>query len=145
MAPSGAPLRLFQPLVFDAKAFVMNDGRAHELDARVVLSDGRITVTPNNLGNPLHDINYNSVVSINYSRGRDPSWASPAGPAVIARAGGGAFSIFRGERHWVAVQTNDRFLILRLGNPDQARRAMAALKERTGKTPVVVDDRKDAR
>ena len=64
----------------------------------MVLSDGRITVTPNDAANPLHDVAYESVQSIDYSRGRDPLWSAPDGPTAVARASGGALGIFRGER-----------------------------------------------
>ena len=138
---SAVPMRMFQPMVFEAKAFLIDEERTREVDAQVVLSDGRITVTPNDFGDALHDVTYDSVLSINYSRGRDPLWNSPDGPAPIAKAGGGAFGIFRGERHWLALETDDAFVIVRLGNLTQARRAVAALQERTGKTAVIVDDK----
>jgi serine/threonine-protein kinase len=145
---SAAPVRMYQPMVLDAKAFLIDDGRTREVDAQVVLSDGRITVTPNDLGDALHDVTYDSVRSINYSRGRDPLWNSPDGPAPVAKAGGGAFGIFRGDRHWVTLETDDELVVVRLGNLTQARRAMAALQERTGKPAVIVVDkpeRKDVR
>jgi hypothetical protein len=131
--------------VFEAKAFVVDEGKSRELDAQVVLSDGRITVTANRQHNPLHDITYDSVLSINYSRGRDPMWKSPEGPAAVARASGGTLGIFRGERHWVSLRTTDRFLVLRVGNGTQAERALSALQQRTGKTAEMVEERKDAR
>jgi serine/threonine-protein kinase len=145
--PGDAPtsMRMFQPMVFDARAFVVEDGRPREVDAQVVLSDGRITVTANDRTNPLHDVTYESVQSINYSRGRDPLWSSPEGPATVARASGGTLGIFRGERHWVSLRTNDRFLVMRLGNNAQVQRALAALQERTGRPAVLVLERKDAK
>jgi hypothetical protein len=136
---------MFQPMVFDAKALVVEDGRARERDAQVVLADGRIAVTAKQESNPLHDVAYDSVLSISYSRGRDPQWASPGGPVPIARVGGGALGIFRGERHWVSLRTHDRFLVIRIENGEQARRAMTALQERTGKPAELVGERKDAR
>jgi hypothetical protein len=138
-------LRLFQPLAFDAKALVVEDSRARELDAQVVLADRRIVVTANGQTNPLHDVAYDSVMSINYSRGRDPLWSSPGGPLPVARAGGGTLGIFRGERHWLSLRTLDRFLVIRLDNDEQARRAIAALQDRTGRTTELVTERKDAK
>jgi hypothetical protein len=132
-------------LAFDAKAFVVDGERVRELDAQVVLADRRITVTANGQVNPLHDVTYQSVISISYSRGRDPLWNSPDGPAPVARAGGGALGIFRGERHWLSLHTSDRLLVIRVANAEQAKRAIAALQERTGKATTLVTERKDAR
>jgi serine/threonine-protein kinase len=144
-APS-VPLRLFVPVVFGAKAFVVDDeGRAREQDAQMVLADGRITVTPKEGSRPLHDVLYGNVLSISYSQGRDPLWSSPAGPAPVARAGGGTLGIFRGERHWISVQTNDRLLVVRLESEPDVRRVIAALEERTGRPTVRVSERKDAK
>jgi serine/threonine-protein kinase len=139
------PSRIFQPMAFEAKALVVEEGKSRELDAQVVLSDGRITVTPNQQHNPLHDITYDSVLSINYSRGRDPMWKSPEGPTAVARASGGALGIFRGERHWVSLLTTDRLLVLRVGNGTLAQRALSALQQRTGRTAELVEERKDAK
>ena len=144
-AETAPPSRIFQPMVFEAKAFVVEEGKARELDAQVVLSDGRITVSATEQHNPLHDIPYDSVLSINYSRGRDPMWKSPEGPASVARASGGALGIFRGDRHWVSLRTADRFLVLRVANGTQAQRALSALQQRTGRTAELVEERKDAR
>lgn len=137
--------RTYQPLVFEARAFIVNEGRSREVDAQVVLSDGRITVTGDDQTKPLHDVTYASVQSIHYSRGRDPMWSSPDGPAAVARASGGALGIFRGERHWLSLRTGDRFLVVRLDNGAQIQRALAALQERTGKAAALVTERKDAK
>jgi hypothetical protein len=97
----------------------------------------------------IYSVPYDRIASISYSRGRDPLWNSPDGPASVARAGAGALGgIFRGTRHWVTLQvreTIDTFIVLRFGGEIQARRALAALEARTGHTAELVGPRKDVR
>jgi hypothetical protein len=79
---------------------------------------------------------YEEVLSISYPRGRDPLWNAPLGPEPVARTGGGAFGIFRAPRHWLSLRTTsakNRFVVLRLGNDAQAKRAITLLEERTGR------------
>ena len=68
---------------------------------------------------------------------------------AVARLGSGALGgIFRGTRHWVTLRTSesgDPFIVLRFGNEAQARRAIHALEERTGRLSHVVAPRKDAK
>ena len=74
-------------------------------------------------------------MAVSYSRGRDPLWNSPQGPAPVAKMGGGAFGFMRGERHWIALRTTDSFVVLRLQDDQIARQALGALQERTGRVP----------
>jgi hypothetical protein len=124
-------------LTFDAKTVVGVGTRAREQDARVVLADGRVTVTGDGDGTKaLHAVRYRDVLSINYSRGQDPMWRSPKGPASIVRLGGGTLGRFgiRVDRHWISLQTGDgSFIVLRVEQP-LARRMLKALEERTGRT-----------
>ncbi len=72
-------------------------------------------------------------ISISYSRGTDPMWNSPDGPARAARVKGGwmgDIGIFQ-ERHWISLRTvDDRFVILRVGEP-LVRTVLTALEDRT--------------
>jgi len=90
----------------------------------------------------LHSVPYESVISISYSRTRDPMWNSPKGPAPLARVGGGAFGIFF-ERHWISLRTDtsERFIVLRCDG-DVVGKALSALEERTGRTRQFVVERK---
>lgn len=127
---------MLPPVVFDTKVLV----GVRQRDARLVLADGTITVTPTDHARPLHSVPYGRVVSISYSRGRDPMWNSPKGPARLARTGGGSVlekldGLFI-ERHWVSLRTDgqEKFVILRIGD-EQVRRVLAALEERTSQKP----------
>ena len=137
---------MFVPLVFETRTLIDQN----ELEARVHLSDGRITVSatedPNNA---VHSMPYDRVESISYSTGRDPMWNAPGGPEPVARLGGGALGgIFRGTRYWLTLKTRelgDPFIVLRFGNEVLLKRAMHALQERTGHLAELVAPRKDAR
>lgn len=132
---------MLPPVFFDAKMLV--GGR--QRDARLVLADGKITVTPTGNTRPLHSVPYGGVISISYSRSRDPMWNSPKGPARLARSGGGSVlekldGLFI-ERHWVSLRTDgqEKFVILRIGD-EQVRRVLAALEERTSHKPERIFD-----
>jgi len=144
-----SPAKAFPALVFRTKTLAGAGGRQRERDARLVLAEGTITVTADDdTGDRLHTVAYDGVLSINYSRGVDPTWIGPDGPAVVARAPIGALrrwgvSI---ERHWISLHTNteNRFVILRVDEA-QVRRVLSALEERTGRRPLVVGQRKGNR
>jgi hypothetical protein len=114
-----------------------------------VLAEGTVTVTADDeKGDRLHTVAYASVLSINYSRGADPMWNGPQGPAVVARAPVGALRLLGVsiERHWISLRTNteNRFVILRVDD-EQVRRVLSALEERTGRAPQAIGQRKGTR
>jgi len=136
------------PFVFEARALVSDGGRQRERECQVVLADGKINMKADDDRNLPHAVPYDRVVSISYSQGRDPLWNAPGGPAQVARMGGGLLGAFRGGRHWVSLRTentNGQFVVLRLGNDEQAKRAIVALEERTGRSAELVAQRKDDR
>jgi serine/threonine protein kinase len=133
------------PFAFDARIVLSDGDRRYERASQVVLADGRINIRPNDEGVPLYELPYDEILSINYSRGRHPLWNTRSGPRPVLRSGGGVFGLFRGTRHWVSLRTsnsNRRFVVLRLAGETQAKRAIAALAERTGRTAQIVVDRK---
>jgi len=134
------------PFVFEARALVSDGGRQRERECQVVLADGKINMKADDDRNLPHAVPYDRVVSISYSQGRDPLWNAPGGPAQVARMGGGLLGAFRGGRHWVSLRTentNGQFVVLRLGNDEQAKRAIVALEERTGRSAELVAQPKD--
>jgi serine/threonine protein kinase len=143
------PSKVFPAVVFRTKALVGAGSRQRERDARLVLAEGTVTLTADDdTSDRLHSVPYEAVASINYSRGADPMWNGPHGPAVVARAPVGALrrlgiSI---ERHWISLRTNteNRFVILRVDDA-QVRRVLSALEERTGRAPQAVGQRKRTR
>jgi hypothetical protein len=135
--PSGEkPRTPALPAVFEARVLARDGDSWREHDCRILLADGKIHVHAADDSPTMPAIAFDDVVAIAYSRGRDPMWNAPGGPEQIAKAGGGAFGIFRGTRHWVTVRTTSaksRFLVLRLGNDAQAKHAITLLEARTGR------------
>ena len=137
------------PFVFEAKVLVSDGSHQRERDCQVMLADGKIHVQANDDQNLVRVVPYDRVQSISYSRGRDPFWSAPKGPARVTRAGGDVLGIFRGARNWISLRMRTgkpQFVVFRLGSEEQARRAIAALEERTGRSAaVVVEPREDDR
>jgi serine/threonine-protein kinase len=140
---NAAPAIEMPPMAFDAKALVGQGQKQRERDAQILLADGKVTVTAGNT-DILHSVPYSGIMAVSYSRGRDPLWNSPQGPAPVVKMGGGAFGFIRGERHWIALRTRDSFVVLRLQDT-QIKQVLGALQERTGHVPERVLGRKNAK
>ena len=87
---------------------------------------------------------YDHVISITYSRGRDPMWNSPKGPTTVTRAQGSALHVLGiyTQRHWITVRTKTdaAFLIMRF-DEDEIGRVRSALEARTGRKLQVIGKR----
>jgi hypothetical protein len=146
--PDPPPRPVAAPLLFEAKALIGSKGKHKERDAQMALANGRITVTTDDdQRDELYSIPYDGVLSITYSRGRDPMWNSPQGPAPVARAGGalGRMGIFVG-REWIALRTNTQHQFVALRFDDVVvKRVLLALEERTGRAPQFIEERKESR
>jgi hypothetical protein len=140
-APPPAPIPM--PFVFDARMVVSDSGKRSERECRVVLIDKTIRVQPKDAESLLRQLPYDAVVSISYARGRRPLWNTKAGPTPVLTLRPAVFDLFRGDRYWVSLRTKNpksRFLVLRLPDEMQAKRAIDALEERTGhKAQTVVE------
>ena len=124
-------------LVFETRALV-GTRKSKEQGAQLLMGDGKITIIPtNNPAEPLCSFPYGRVLAISVSRGRDPLWHSPQGPAPVARAGGtlSRFGI-QVSRDWIALRTNteEQFVSMRFDEV-LLQRVLLALEERTGHTP----------
>ena len=128
-------------VVFHAKVLVGTGARQRERDAQLLLADGYVTVTGTDSDQPLHSVAYRDVLSVNYSRTRDPMWMSPDGPARVVRFTGGTlgkFGIFV-DRPWIALETatDEKFIVLRV-EEGVVERMLTALEERTGRAPAML-------
>jgi hypothetical protein len=134
-------------LVFETKTLV-GTKKPREHDAQLVLADETITVTPEIESEyPFYSIPYHSVMSITYSRGRDPMWNSPEGPLPLTRGGGALGKLgISVARDWIALRTTtrDQFVAMRFDDV-LIRRVLLALEERTGRKPDLMDAAKDGR
>jgi len=140
--------KILEPLlVFETKTLV-GTKKPREHDAQLVLAEDTITVTPEIESEyPFYAIPYSSVLSITYSRGRDPMWNSPEGPLPLTRGGGALGKLgISVARDWVALRTTtrDQFVAMRFHDV-LIRRVLLALEERTGRKPDLMAAPKDGR
>ena len=113
---------------------------ARERNVRLVIGADRMTMHAAGSDELLQAVPYAGLLSVSYSRGRDPQWQSPGGPATVLRGEGGALGIFRGERHWLSLRMRDRFVVVRVDGRD-AGPVIAALEARTGRSVERVGSR----
>jgi serine/threonine-protein kinase len=147
--PSSAPAGIGRaanaaPFAFEAKAFVKEGDKEREHDAKVLLSDGVVTVTvrlDRTSEAVLSTIPFGSVQSVSYSKSKQPLWTTPSGPKQVFRLDV-ALGFFKGDRHWLSLRTNDAFIVLRIDG-DDVNSVLAALEERTGRAVERLVDRKD--
>jgi hypothetical protein len=128
-------------LVFETRARV-GTRKSKEQGVQLLMGEGKITIIPtNNPASPLCSFPYGRVIAINVSRGRDPLWDSPQGPAPVARAGGtlSKFGI-QVSRDWVALRTSteEQFVSMRFDEV-LLKRVLLALEERTGHQPRFIE------
>jgi hypothetical protein len=147
-APPAAGKTVAGRLVFEAKAVVRDGDRPRERKSRVTLAEGRINVRALDNLDLLYVVPYDDVLSISYARGRDPLWNAPTGPARVFRGNGRVFGVLGifVVREWLSLRTmrvKDQFVVLRFDDELQARRAIAALEERTGRRVQVLADGQD--
>jgi serine/threonine-protein kinase len=136
--------KAFPALLFRTKVLVGARSRPRERAARLVVAEGTVTLTADDSGDRLRTVAYEDVISIDYSRGPDPMWSSPKGPAVLARPGGTLRKLGVSlERHWISLQTTTepRFVILRVDD-GEVMRLLSALEERTGRAPQIMGARR---
>jgi hypothetical protein len=121
-------------LVFETRALV-GTRKSKEQGAQLLMGDGKITIIPtSNPASPLCSFPYGRVLAINVSRGRDPLWNSPQGPAPVARAGGTLSKLgIQVTREWIALRTSteEQFVSMRFDEV-LLKRVLLALEERTG-------------
>jgi serine/threonine-protein kinase len=124
-------------LVFETRALV-GTRKSKEQGAQLLMGDGKITIIPtNDPASPLCSFPYGRVLAISVSRGRDPLWNSPQGPAPVARAGGTLSKLgIQVSRDWIALRTSteEQFVSMRFDEV-LLKRVLLALEERTGHQP----------
>jgi hypothetical protein len=134
------PKPVVAPVSFRAKLLVKEGDKRRERDATVRLADGQVTVIGPDRA-ILSAMPYDAVLSVIYSKSRQPLWDGPAGATPIQQVDSGTFGFFRGGRHWVSLRTKERFVILRV-EENQVPSVLSVIEQRTGKTTVRVAEPK---
>jgi hypothetical protein len=126
---ASAPAVARLPYKFDAKAVIPTDNKNRERDAKVLLFDGKATLSDRN------DVVYftmplDAVVGVYSSGGKQPMWISPSGPAEL-KVDTGALGFINRGRNWLVVHTKTASLILRVEDAEK-KGAINALEDYTG-------------
>jgi serine/threonine protein kinase len=99
------------------RGFVLNGQRAEEKPAVLSFADGRVTLFDESGTSPLTSMPYQQITSAAYTRARNPRWyPTLAGPPIDVDMPGG---LFRGDRHWLALQSRDAWMIVRMNDGDR--------------------------
>jgi len=134
------PKPVVAPVQFRAKVLVKEDDKSRERDATVRLAEGQVTVTGSDRA-IVGALPYEAVLSVIYSKSKQPLWDGPAGATPIQQVDGGAFGFLKGGRHWVSLRTKERFIVLRV-EENQVASVLSLIEERTGRTTVRVAEPK---
>jgi hypothetical protein len=95
----------------DVKLLVVEGPRTISRDIVLNLSNNEMTLLPNDGGAPITAMAYQDVARATYVHARDPRW-EPLLNAPSAKLN--VPGIFGRARHWLVVQTKDRYAILQL-------------------------------
>ena len=132
------PVRTPVEYAFEARVVAGNQKSQEECKCRVVLGNGRMIWRAEDDRHRIDAVGYDRVASMVYSHGPDPLWNGPGGPTPVVRASRGPFGMlgFFSQRDWVSLKVTDshlRFVVLRFDDGAQAKSAISALEERTGR------------
>lgn len=98
------------------RAFMVSGRRAQERPAVLAFTEGAVTLFDESGATRLATMPYRQVTSAAYTRDRDPRWyPTLAGPPADVDMPGG---MFRGDRHWLALQSRDSWMIVRMNDGD---------------------------
>jgi predicted Ser/Thr protein kinase len=144
----GTPARTanLAPFAFEGKAFVKDGDKEREHDAKILLSEGVVTVTvrlDRTSEAVLSTIPFGNLLSVSYSKSKQPLWTAPTGPKQVFRLDV-SLGFFKGDRHWLSLRTTDAFIVLRIDG-DDVNSVVAAFEERTGRAVERLGDRKDSK
>jgi hypothetical protein len=131
-APGPAPVAETPETFTDVKLMVVKGRKADDQDVSARFADGQITLVPKKGGEALASMRYSAAVRATYSRSRDPKWdAATFSPPQNLDVGG----MLRTSKHWLVLQAQDAYLILRLDDSNFRR----ILETFTTRTSLAVD------
>jgi serine/threonine-protein kinase len=115
----------------DVKMLTVIGKKAQEQDVVLTLGNGQITVTPKKGGTALMTLPYRRVARGLYTHAKEPQWdvSLNAPPSDLDIPGSGVFR--SSTRHWLTLQSNTEYAILRLSD-DTWNRILQTIESRTG-------------
>ena len=118
------------PAVFrGVRALVLQGQRAEERPAVLTFANGAIRLFDDAGQVAFGEMPYRQITAAAYTRARAPRWyPTLAGPPVDADMPGG---LFRGNRHWLALQARASWMIIRMNDNDW-QQIVSTVTERLG-------------
>ncbi len=99
------------------RALVLDGRRAQERPAVLAFADGAVTLLDDAGSTAIAKMSYRQVTAAAYTRARQPRWyPTLAGPPIDTDMPGGG--LFRGDRHWLTLQSRDAWMIVRMNDGD---------------------------
>jgi cytoskeletal protein RodZ len=120
----------------DVKLLSVTGKKATDQDVLMAFAGGQIMLTGKNGGSAIVAIPYKTLAHATYVHAKDPKWDAtlPAPPDKLDLPG-----LIHTSQHWLALQTHQMYLILRLHDANWDR-IVQAIESRTGvKVDRVVD------
>ena len=116
------------------KLIVMEGDKAHEEDASVKFSDGRIVISGQR-GQVIASLPYSAVRCLSSARSRQPRWRGPDGRVAETKVPGGALGFMKSDRNWIGIATQKAAYVFRVDDGRVTSLGESAA-QRTG-VPVV--------
>jgi hypothetical protein len=120
----------------DVKLLEVKGTKADDQDVVLNMAAGQLSVVSKKGGNALRALPYSQLARVTYSHSKDPQWdarfSSP--PPKLDTPG-----VFKSSRHWLTLQTQTDYMILRLADGNFAS-ILQAVESRTGQA---IDRRPD--
>jgi hypothetical protein len=115
----------------DVKLLAVVGKKTQDQDVVMTLAGGEIAFAPKKGGAALRTLPYKRLVKATYTHAKDPKWdISLNSPPPDLETHGGVFGI-SSARHWLTLQTNTEYLILRLTDEHWAS-ILHTIETRTG-------------
>lgn len=128
-APAPAPIAAPPPVEVPRVRIMVLDGRrAEPVDATLTFGSDRLDASPDGNDGSIASWTYGEIAGATYVHARNPRWNTElAGPPDDLDVGG----FFRPSRHWLTLQSDRDFVILRLEDINVIR-VIRELEARTG-------------
>jgi eukaryotic-like serine/threonine-protein kinase len=136
-ARTGMPAMTFDKV----KVLILEGAKSRERDAVLRLDSHHLSVNLEDDFSVFKELKYPDLRAATFSQSRHPRWKE--GGALAIGAGVLALPVFflKSTRHWLTIQTEDDFVVLRL-DKNNYRLVIPALESRSGiKVDIAADDK----
>ena len=115
----------------DLKLIVASGAKTKDVDALLNFEPDKVVVRDRDTGEILQSEAYHSIAAMTYAHAKAPRWQEGDGFAAVPKGFGGSGFFLRTSRHWLTLQSNSQFIVLRLEDRNVIP-VMTSLEQRTG-------------